>query len=1271
MVCKKCGREFDGSFCPYCGERAEQEMTACPVCGKEKADGVNFCANCGYSFVKSENAVKISEESAESASEIVKTAEPKAKTDKNAGALDSFKNKIVGLFDKIDERKRLKLLRIYRFIPSFGVLLFAVFTFLSLCSPIMLHYGYAVCGTGLENAFSNKVSAFVTTSCALLFVLFVAEVFYFAFRLTFVLSKPYSDAGNKKIYFADGAMITASFVLSVCAVSGAGKWVASPGAGVTFLLVISIFAALFLVGRIYLDKKVIAIIGSNEKADLQDMKTLHEAGARSVRKKIKIASIITLCVGIVAATINLPVQMVYYNFTNSSSVVGLTNRYEVEERFGLPEGYSGEESGYTYSAGDKVTYDRILADLDEAANDFSEEDFEDMFESEDSLEDAFNDFMEFDSYIEKIEDARRYASYKSTTFVFDENDSVKEYYCEVVNYSGGMQEERNFKAIEFEGTIEEQYTDIANIDYLAKYDDGSFIGGSAEFVTDGIEGTFSDRFGEYTINVSGLQKVDPSLISGSGYVKDGTLYVVEDADSVLEYGDAGAVTEIVIEDSVTSITADAFAAFTSVSEISGGKDLTYIGENAFATTAYYNDIANWSNGVLYIDDRSVIGVSSDATELVVKGALAEGVATGNTSLRSVVISDGVTSIVYNAFRGCSGLTSVTIGNGVTSIGPYAFYGCSGLTSITIPDSVTSIGDYAFYDCSGLTSVTIPDGVTWIGSYAFRYCSGLTSVTIPDGVTSIGGSVFYGCNGLTSITIPDSVTSIGYNAFRGCSGLTSVTIPDSVTSIGDNAFDECSGLTSVTIGNGVTSIGRETFSGCNGLTSITIPDSVTSIGEYAFYRCSGLTSVTIPDGVTSIGDDAFWDCSGLTDVYYTGDLAGWLNIEFDGSYANPKYHADNLYIAGELLEGDIVIPDGVTKINDYTFYGCSGLTSVTIGNGITSIGNQAFSGCSGLTSITIPDSVTRIGGNAFPGGLTDVYYTGDLAGWLNIEFTDYDSNPMCYADNLYIAGELLEGDIVIPDGVTKINAYTFYNCSGLTSVIIPDSVTSIGNQAFLECSGLTSVTIPDSVTIIGDLAFYECSGLTSVTIGNGVTIIGDFAFDGCRGLTDVYYTGDLAGWMNIEFVAYRAHPMCNADNLYIAGELLEGDIVIPDGETKINDYTFYRCRGLTSVIIGNGVTSIGDDAFYRCSGLTSVIIGNGVTSIGDDAFYRCSGLTSVTIPDSVMSIGHTAFEDCSGLTSITFQGTMQQWKDISKGYDWNNNTGDYTVTCTDGVLNKND
>ncbi|MBQ3151006.1 MAG: leucine-rich repeat domain-containing protein, partial [Clostridia bacterium] len=105
----------------------------------------------------------------------------------------------------------------------------------------------------------------------------------------------------------------------------------------------------------------------------------------------------------------------------------------------------------------------------------------------------------------------------------------------------------------------------------------------------------------------------------------------------------------------------------------------------------------------------------------------------------------------------SSIKSVTIGNGVTSICNYAFCECNTLTSMTIPDSVTSIGKYAFYYCTGLTSVTIGNSVTSIGERAFCSCYNLTSVTIPDSVTSIGTSAFINCTGLTSMTIPDSVT----------------------------------------------------------------------------------------------------------------------------------------------------------------------------------------------------------------------------------------------------------------------------------------------------------------------------------------------------------------------------------------------------------------------------------------------------------------------------------------------------------------------------------
>ena len=304
-----------------------------------------------------------------------------------------------------------------------------------------------------------------------------------------------------------------------------------------------------------------------------------------------------------------------------------------------------------------------------------------------------------------------------------------------------------------------------------------------------------------------------------------------------------------------------------------------------------------------------------------------------SDLKEVVITTG--NIRSYAFNDCSSLTSVTIGDGVTSIGERAFYGCSKLTSITIPDSVTSIGAEAFEYCYSLTSVIIPDSVTSIGYKAFYGCRSLkyneynngkylgnsknpyiilvgvidrsaTSFTIHNTTKLIYSYAFEKCSSLMSITIPDSVTSIGSYAFSGCDSLKyneynngkylgnsknpyvilvgvidtsakSFTIHNTTKLIYRYAFSDCSSLTSVTIPDSVTSIGAEAFWGCSSLASVTIPDSVTSIGNYAFYGCGRLASVTIPDSVTSIGNSAFESCSKLTSIKYRGTEEQWNAI----------------------------------------------------------------------------------------------------------------------------------------------------------------------------------------------------------------------------------------------------------------------------------------------------------------------------------------------------------------------------------------------------------
>ena len=347
-------------------------------------------------------------------------------------------------------------------------------------------------------------------------------------------------------------------------------------------------------------------------------------------------------------------------------------------------------------------------------------------------------------------------------------------------------------------------------------------------------------------------------------------------------------------------------------------------------------------------------------------------------IRKATVKYGITSIGESAFLGCRGMTELTLPNSVTSIGGNAFEGCSGLTELILPNSVTSIGNAAFVDCSGLTELILPNSVTSIGGNAFEGCSGLTELTLPNGVRSIGDSAFSGCSGLTELTLPNSVTSIGNYAFSDCSGLEKITvdrgnkrydswgncnsiietgtntlivgcknsvIPNSVTSIGDCAFYGCSGLTELTLPNSVTSIGDGAFSGCSGLTELTLPNSVTSIGDCAFYGCTGLTELILPNSVSSIGDIAFTYCSGLEKITVESGNSCYDSRDNCNSIIDTEF---NTLIVGCK---NSVIPNSVTSIGYYAFYGCSGLTELTLPDSVASIGDGAFICCSDLSKIT--------------------------------------------------------------------------------------------------------------------------------------------------------------------------------------------------------------------------------------------------------------------------------------------------------------------------------
>ena len=328
-------------------------------------------------------------------------------------------------------------------------------------------------------------------------------------------------------------------------------------------------------------------------------------------------------------------------------------------------------------------------------------------------------------------------------------------------------------------------------------------------------------------------------------------------------------------------------------------------------------------------------------------------------------------------------------------------------------------------------------------------------------------------------------------------------------------------------------------------------------------------------VTVIGYGAFYGCDGLTSVTIPDSVT---TIEFEA------------FCGCTGLES-VSIPDSVTSVGIAAFSNCTKLTAITIPASITSINGYMFSQCTGLTSVTIPASITEIGKNAFSGceNLTDVYIT-DPNAWCKVNFENHEANPMCFA---------YYGHILDSDG------------NEVTRLVLDDTVTEVPYSAFSNCLNLTDVILPDSLTSIHGFAFHGCSGLTQIAIPGSITDIGDGAFIGCENLEDVYIT-DPNAWCKIRFVNYASNPLHFANNGYILDA---------DG------------KKITELVLDTSVTAIPYCAFAKCDDLTCVVFPDSVTYIDSWAFYGCDGLTNITIPDSITAIGEEAFSNCDNLTDV--------------------------------------
>lgn len=278
----------------------------------------------------------------------------------------------------------------------------------------------------------------------------------------------------------------------------------------------------------------------------------------------------------------------------------------------------------------------------------------------------------------------------------------------------------------------------------------------------------------------------------------------------------------------------------------------------------------------------------------------------------------------------------------------------------------------------------------------------------------------------------------------------------------------------------------------------------------------------------------------TGVSPSGNLVIPDTVFYNGTYYTVKYIDEyTFYKCSGLIS--VTIPTSVISIRAFAFYQCSYLTSITIPNSVDTIEGFAFEGCSNLSSITLPESVTEIGWGLFQG------------------CTSLTS-------------------ITIPDGVTQIGSHTFSGCSSLTSISLGSNIIEIGIGAFDNCSALESITIPNSVTTIEQNAFSNCISLSTIDLGNGLTTIGYRAFYGCSALTS---------------------------------------ITIPRSVSTIANQAFHSCTSLSTVSFNADSCSFlpihgSDGVFYVCIGLGTVSFGNNVKTIDKNIFKNCLNISTVRV-----------------------------------------------------------
>lgn len=821
-------------------------------------------------------------------------------------------------------------------------------------------------------------------------------------------------------------------------------------------------------------------------------------------------------------------------------------------------------------------------------------------------------------------------------------------------------------------------------------------------------GIFIDKFkvgdnvNAYLYNTSG----DNYLINLAG---SGSTYDTFTASTLpgwsATYGSK--VTEIIVDDTVTTIGNHLFYGHSALEKVTFGSGLTRIGDYAFANcTAFEAQDAEWNCPVTEFGSFAFANCSikkAGVPATITK--LGSGVFSGNPveqiSYRATAAAAHTADVVPFSGLADSVDTTITIADSVTSIPAFMFYKAE-VEKINIGTGVASIGEAAFSG-SKTAEVAIPNGnaayrvnadgnlytadnltiVAYLGNHQDA------AYTLATGVNTIAAGAFYGHPFLERMTFDATVINIGKEAFFACDKLESIAVND--------FMDEASFLAEVTVGEnwsgsaevifsglswdiGVTkgamtatlySDGRLAITGSglmknwasasavdwyskrNTITKVTFDGDIQSIGAYAFSGCESLSDCVLPDSVSNIGQYAFFDCKGIT--FFR-------------------------------------VPDKVTTINTYTFANCTSLYWVDCGLGVQSIEPFAFAGCPTARYIAINGSAAEVKGNAFQG---DKNATLLIVGKQQMtDFTDYtgindaatgsvDTKVfrICYLKDIE-QGRLLKRYAANNTTAAIGSTGSYANTSDLYAYSFDSN--NDGKADYLHVAGasamettwadktqvpwneiretLTKVCVEDDVTSVGPYAFEDCTALTFARIGKGAATFSTHAFYNCSSLKEFlcnvrsFSTGSLTADSNV-FVN--------------AGASAGFSVVFEDDATRIPGYLFYNCKNLTNLTLGKGISSINSFAFAGCTGMKTLYIKSTKIDSTDPKIFTDAGKESggftVELAANVTKVPDNLFYSTDGNPYVTsvFADAGSKLESIGSSafFDCNRLESAYFANCT--------